>query len=334
VQNRDAITPSGSGSLTGAHSFSSFNPAIGLTYSPSAGFTAYAGYNQGSRAPSAIELGCSDPVNPCRLPNALAGDPPLKQVITHTVEAGVRGKAFGRVSWRAGLSHADNDDDIQFVTDSVSGFGYFKNFGRTRRQGVELGVDSQFGKVSFGANYTYLDATYQSRETVAGGGSSSNSIGPGFQGDITVLPGDHIPLVPQQMFKANAAWEVSSGLSIDADLIAVGGAYARGNENNLHAPDGTYYLGPGKTDPYTVVNLGAEYRPAPRIKLFIQVSNLLDTRYDTAGQLGSTGFTASGAFLARPFSGPSVAGELPGLGSTFYSPGAPRLIWGGVKYSF
>ncbi len=78
VKNRDALLPSGPGSLTGDHTFSRFNPAIGLTWSPNDALTAYVGYNEGSRAPSAIELGCSDPENPCRLPNALAGDPPLK----------------------------------------------------------------------------------------------------------------------------------------------------------------------------------------------------------------------------------------------------------------
>ncbi|MEP7210803.1 MAG: TonB-dependent receptor [Alphaproteobacteria bacterium] len=334
VENRDGITPSGSGSLTGDHTFSRFNPAIGVTYSPSPAFTAYAGYNEGSRAPSAIELGCSDPNNPCRLPNALAGDPPLDQVVTHTIEAGVRGEAFGRLTWNAGLFRAENHDDIMFVSDSVSGFGYFKNFGETRRQGAELGLATQFGPVSLGASYTYLDATYHSEEIVAGEGNSSNDGGPGFEGVITVERGDRIPLVPQQIFKANAHWDATSRLSLDADMIAVGGSYARGNENNEHQPDGLYYLGSGKSGGYAVLNLGAEYRPVESVKLFLQVNNLFDTHYNTAAQLGSTGFTANGAFIARPFAGPVIDGGRPTQGVTFYAPGAPRLLWGGVKFSF
>jgi outer membrane receptor protein involved in Fe transport len=334
VRNRDAITPSGPGSLTGDHSFTSLNPAFGLTYVRSPDLTAYIGFNQGSRAPSAIELGCSDPDSPCRLPNALAGDPPLKQVVARTLEAGLRGKAFGRVKWSAGLFRTDNTDDIQFVADSASGFGYFKNVGQTRRQGVELAADGRLGKVRLGAAYTFLDATYQSRQTVAGGGNSTNSIGPGFDGDIGVAPGDHIPLTPSHIFKANAAWDVFNDLSIDADLIAVGGTYARGNENNRHAPDGLYYLGAGRTDAYAVVNLGAEYRFAGRARVFLQISNLFDARYATAAQLGSTGFTTAGAFLARPFAGPAAGGELPSLGTTFLSPGAPRLLWAGMRYRF
>jgi outer membrane receptor protein involved in Fe transport len=334
VKTSDAITPSGPGSLSGDHDYSRFNPAVGLTWNPAEAFGAYAAYNEGSRAPSAIEIGCSDPENPCRLPNALAGDPPLKQVVTRTVEAGVRGRAFGRLAWRVSAFRAQNDNDIMFVADDVSGFGYFKNFGRTRRQGVELGLDAKVGKVALGASYTYLDATYQSSEIVGGSGNSTNSIGPGFDGVITVQPGDHIPLVPQHVFKANADWAITDRISLNADLQAVSGVYARGNENNQHEPDGVFYLGPGKTNPYAVMNLGAEYRPTRHVKMFLQVNNLFDTHYFTAAQLGATGFNGAGAFVARPFAGPVIDGERPTLGATFYAPGAPRLFWGGVKYSF
>ncbi|MBI1361860.1 MAG: TonB-dependent receptor plug domain-containing protein [Alphaproteobacteria bacterium] len=334
VKTYDSLTPSGPGSLTGNHDFSRFNPAIGVTWSPNDGLTAYAGYNEGSRAPSAIELGCSDPDNPCRLPNALAGDPPLKQVVARTVEAGVRGRGPSGLAWNAGFFRAENSNDIMFVADDISGFGYFRNFGKTRRQGVELGASGEIGAVSLGANYTYLDATYRSAEVVPGQGNSTNDGGPGFEGAIAVSPGDRIPLVPRQIFKANARWEATSRFALEADAIAVDGSYARGNENNQHQPDGVYYLGSGKTGGYAVMNLGADFRPVRSVKLFVQVNNVFDTRYHTAAQLGSTGFTETGAFLSRPFSGPVVDGELPTLGETFYAPGAPRLIWAGVRYSF
>jgi hypothetical protein len=62
----------------------------GSRRSPVSTLNAYASYTQGSRAPTAIELGCADPQNPCSLPNALASDPPLQQVVTGTREAGLR----------------------------------------------------------------------------------------------------------------------------------------------------------------------------------------------------------------------------------------------------
>ena len=92
VRNRDQIEPGGGGgSLDGDHTFSRFNPAAGVTFSPSRDLNVYANYSEGSRAATAIELGCANPDEPCKLPNAMAGDPPLSQVVAKTWEAGVRG---------------------------------------------------------------------------------------------------------------------------------------------------------------------------------------------------------------------------------------------------
>jgi outer membrane receptor protein involved in Fe transport len=203
VRNRDRITPGGgSGSLDGDHRFSRFNPAIGLTWNAAPGLNLYAGYNQGSRTPTAVELGCADPENPCKLPNAMAGDPPLRQVVTKTWEAGVRGKLADKTRWNAGVFRADNDDDILFVADNSAGFGYFRNVGKTRRQGVELGIDSRFGDVTLSANYTYLDATFRSPETLNGEANSSADD----DGNIEIRSGDRIPLIPRHIFKARADW--------------------------------------------------------------------------------------------------------------------------------
>lgn len=334
IDSEDGITPAGEpGSLTASHRFSRFNPALGVTLTPSDAFSVYAGYNEGSRAPSAIELGCADPENPCRLPNAMAGDPPLEQVVTRTLETGVRGVLGGSVSWNVGVFRADNREDIMFVADDTSGFGYFENFGKTRRQGAELGLQARLGAFDLGANYAFIDATYRSEEELLGEGNSSNEEGAGFEGTIDVESGDRIPLTPRHVFKAFAEWRVAPQFSASMDLIAVGGSYARGNENNEHEPDGVFYIGPGKTGGYTVVNLGVEYRPLPALKLFAQVNNVLDREYYTGAQLGSTGFNAAGAFVARPFNGPIVDGERPLLGSTFVAPGAPRAYWIGVRYT-
>ncbi len=136
------------------------------------------------------------------------------------------------------------------------------------------------------------------------------------------------------MAKATLDWEISPGFSVNADAMYVGGAYARGNENNEHEADGVYYLGPGRTGGYTVVNLGAELRPMPALRIFAQVNNVLDHQYYSGSQLGVTGFNSVGDFVARPFGGPVVDGERPLQGSTFYAPGAPRSFWVGVKYTF
>lgn len=335
VHNRDRITPGGgTGSLDSTDRFAKINPALALTWTPSKRFAIDGAIAQTSRAPSAIELGCSDPASPCRLPNALAGDPPLKQVAARTAEGGVQG-AIGAVHWRVGGFRTDSHQDILFVTDSASGYGYFKNFGRTRRQGIDVDLTGTIGPVRLSGHYTYLDATYRSAETVDGSGNNSNDgPAPGFAGNIAIASGDRIPLIPRNVFKAGLGWDPVRWLSLDADMVAVSALYARGNENNADRPDGVYYLGSGRTRPYAVVNFGGEIRPRKRLTLYAQVNNVFDKDYATAAQIAATGFDGAGAFVARPFAAPVIGGERPSLSSTFYAPGAPRSLQIGARLRF
>ncbi len=332
LSNLDRLNPGGgAGSLDGNHSYARLNPAAGVTFNPRRDLNLYAGYSEGSRAPTSIELGCADPNQPCKLPNALAGDPPLDQVVTRTFEAGVRG-THGAVAWSAGFFHADNSDDILFVASEQTGFGYFKNFGKTRRQGIELGLNARKGRLSGGVGYTWLDATFQSEETVDGTGNSTNDSGDGLEGTIDIEPGDRIPLVPQHMFKAFADVQIVPKLSADIDLVAASGVFARGNENNAHEPDGTYYLGPGSTPAYGIVNIGFHYDVNKWLQVIAQFNNVLDRKYYTAAQLQGTGFTAAGNFIARPL--PAVNGEFPVQQATFYAPGAPATYLVGTRVRF
>ena len=333
VNNRDQIhADDDPATLTCDHRFVRVNPAIGLSYSPLDTLNTYAGYSESSRAPTAIELGCANPDQPCKLPNAMAGDPPLNQVVTRTFEVGVRGRN-ARVQWNAGLFNAVNRDDIQFVADDQAGFGYFKNFGKTRRRGLELGAAANAGPLTVSAHYTWLAATYQSSETFDGSSNSSNDSAvagtPGVDGTIAVKPGDRIPLIPRQLFKLSLDYAVTPAFSLNGGIVATSSSIARGNENNGHQSDGVYYLGQGYSAGYVVANLGATLRLSPRWQLIANINNLFDTRYNTAAQLGATGFDASGNYVARPFAGNPDALR----SSTFYAPGAPRFISVSLRYA-
>ncbi|PUA16932.1 TonB-dependent receptor [Glaciimonas sp. PCH181] len=338
IKNSDQIHSDGDpASLSGNHRYARFNPAIGLTYSPIPNLNLYGGYSESSRAPTAIELGCANPDQPCKLPNAMASDPPLNQVVTRTIEAGVRGSIGKTLQWNAGVFSARNKDDILFVADNQSGYGYFKNFGQTKRQGIELGLNKKLGNLDIGGQYTFLDATYQSAETVNGTGNSSNTLAqagsPGQEGNINIKPGDKIPLIPRQMLKLFADYAFSPALTMSAGMVAVAGSLARGNENGQHQPDGKYYLGPGRSAGYAIFNLGGAYRVTPQLQIMAQVNNVFDSRYDTAAQLGPTGFDANGNVSARPFGGSNAAGYAVRQ-STFFAPGAPRLFWIALRYDF
>ena len=327
--NDDRLHAAGmDGSLSSRNTFERFNPAAGVTYTARGGVNLYFSYSEGSRAPTSIELGCADPNQPCKLPNAMAADPPLEQVVTRTMEAGVRGKMESGIAWSAGWFRARNSNDILFVSSTQTGYGYFKNFGETLRQGLELDADWKFRRVTTGLGYTLLDATYQSRETLSGGSNSSG----GSDGVIAVQPGDRIPLAPRHSAKAFVDLHVTTRLTFDAGMVAVSNSQARGNENGLHQQDGKYFLGPGGSPGYAVVNLGVRYRLTRHVLLLAQIGNLTDRHYFTAAQLGPSGFTAQETYVARPF--PAVNGNYAIQHTTFYAPGAPRMVWGGVRFRF
>lgn len=319
VSNQDRLTPAaGLGSLTGTDTFTRFNPAAGVTFNASPSVNLYAGYSEGSRAPTSIELGCADPSAPCKLPNALAGDPPLAQVVTRTWEGGVRGR-HNALTWNAGVFRGTNANDLLFVASTQTGFGYFKNFGETRRQGLELSATARVDRLTFGGGYSLLDATYQTAETLGGESNSSNE-----GGVIQIRAGDRIPLIPRQTLKLYADVRATARLSFDVDLMAASGSIARGNENGAHRPDGLYYVGPGSTPAYAVLNAGLRYSLTKKLELIVHVNNVFDTHYYSAAQLGPSAFTEAGTFVARPL--PPVGGVFPLVRSTFYAPGAP-VTW-------
>src|SRR5262249_8087324 len=134
--------------LNSSNRYQRFNPVIGATYKFSPNLTAYAGYSEANRAPTPLELGCSDPTHPCMIDNFLVSDPPLKQVVSHTVEAGLRGKfgdtpKTGLATWSLGMFRTQSDDDIiNVVASNVPfGLGFFQNAGTTLRQGIEAKFD-------------------------------------------------------------------------------------------------------------------------------------------------------------------------------------------------
>jgi outer membrane receptor protein involved in Fe transport len=349
VNNVDRLPPGfastegsdgGRASLNGSYVYQRFNPAAGLTYTPTSFASLYFSYSESSRAPSTTELGCSNPNDPCNLPNALVSDPPLKQVVTRTLEAGVRSAGEGNLRWSAGWFRGQNYDDLLFVASEQTGFGYFTNFGKTRRTGAEASLSGRISHFTLRGGYTFLNATYQSPQVIDGGSNSANeSALMGYYGvddNINIVPGDRIPLIPQHMFKASANYDPTPKLDVDLDFLAVSSSYARGNENNLDKPDGIYYLGPGTSPGYGVVNLGARYRLFRHLEAFVRINNLLNHRYYTAAQLGPSPYDNNGNFIARPFAPIRGGGDgnYPIRTTTFFAPGAPIDVFGGLKFIF
>jgi iron complex outermembrane receptor protein len=268
------------GPLSSDNRFQRFNPVVGATYKLFPNLTAYAGYSEANRAPTPLELGCADPAHPCLIDNFLVSDPPLKQVVSHTIEGGLRGTfdfgASGHLRWNAGLFHTVNTDDIINVSSSVVlGQGYFLNAGKTLRQGVEAGIKYEANPWSAYANYTFVDATYQTAMTL----QSPNNPSANGNGDIFVTPGDHLPSTPQHRFKAGVEYTVADVWKIGFDVNAVGSQYLTGDQSNQQP----------KIPPYAYVNLHGSYQFSKNVELFANVQNLLNQHYYTTGSFFGTG---------------------------------------------
>jgi iron complex outermembrane recepter protein len=302
--------------LTGNNRFSRFNPAIGATYKILPSLTAYAGYSEGNRVPTPSEIECSNPAQPCLLPSSLASDPPtLKQVVSRTYEVGLRGGFTaptvvpGRFTWHLGLFRTDLSDDIFGVATSIS-TGFFENVGSTRRQGIESSLTYRDERWSVYANYSFVDATFQSPLTLP---SPSNPFADA-NGNIQVAPGDRLPGIPQHQLKVGADYHVTPQWIIGATLAYFSDQFFRGDESNQNPAL------PG----YEVVSLHSSYSFTKNFEIFANIQNLFDSHYNTFGAFGDpTGVNA-----------PGVPTDGVGVDNRFVTPAAPISIFGGVRLHF
>jgi outer membrane receptor protein involved in Fe transport len=324
VDNKDGLIAKGDPeSLTEDFTFNRFNPAIGLSITPNKNTSIYGSYNEGSRAPTAIELGCAfqdldgDGIGdtPCRLPNAMAGDPPLEQVVSKTFETGIRGTFGNNLGYSASIYRSQNSNDIQFISSNPgTGAGNFLNVGKTRRQGLDLGLNGQLGsKFNWNIGYSYVKATYESAFKIA---SQVNSSAVG--NEIQVESGDELPGIPNHQLKFRGEWLATPNWVIGTNILVFSDQYSFGNENNEHQGEGA------KVSGYTVVNLDTRYKFGNTgWQLFGRVNNLFDKEYYSAGMLGENFFDATGAFN-------NGNDEF----SFLVAPGAPLAGWLGVRYEF
>jgi outer membrane receptor protein involved in Fe transport len=293
--------------LNGRHSFSRFNPAAGITYQWSPEVNFYGGYSESTRAPTPVELTCADEEAPCKLPNQFLADPPLKQVVAKSWEGGFRGvlgDAGERTNWHVGLFRTTNVDDILFQTTggASSNEGFYANVGDTRRQGLEASLSGLLfdKRLSWYANYTYLDATYLTTFQE----NSANHPDADEDGLITVHKGDEIPSLPRNSFKIGGDFKVWQRLSVGGDMVANSGQYMRTDEANLLP----------KVPGYAVFNLRAVYVFNEHFSVFGRIDNVFDRKYYTFGILGEPDE------VFPDFEDPR-----------FYSPAQPRAAWVGVR---
>jgi outer membrane receptor protein involved in Fe transport len=298
--------------LNGSQTYDRFNPIIGGTYKITPELTAYASYAEANRTPTPLELGCADPAHPCVIAAFLVSDPPLQQVVSHTVEAGLRGTKelkIGTLNWKLGAYRTRNDNDILAIPSPVlQGFGFFQNVGSTRRQGIEAEVNIQSSTLQLYASYALVDARFLNALELA-----SNSPFADANGNIQVVPGDRIPAIPRNRVKAGIDYSITDKLKIGGDAIFVGSQYFVGDDSNQAT----------RLPSYTVFNVHASYQVDKNFQIYGRVDNLLDNRYATYGTFFDVNAIPNFANGGAQFTD-----------ARSVSPARPRAFYAGMRVTF
>lgn len=371
--------------------YRSLNPSFGASWLPRENLNLYANWSKGARTPSVIELGCAydgtlvndqgevyDPHNPnhdmrqfvprslagnagvCTLPSTLSGDPYLPQVVSYSSELGVRGKLAEGIDWNFAVYRTNLKDDIYFVSLSPER-SFFQTIGKTRREGVEMGITGSAGRSDFRLNYAMTSATFQTDAKLASQHNSSAGNDATIEGErtfeqIQVKPGNRMPGVPLHNVNASFGYRLTDNWRIGMTMIAHSWSYVRGNENNGHQagsnpgqldfrfnPDtgltekvlipGKPWLYAGKVPGYAVFNLQTAYKFGHGLTLTAQINNLFDRQYYTAGRLGINPFTTSSTGAPIGASGWNY-NATEWQSTNLIAPGAPRGIWVAMSYEF
>lgn len=365
-------------------SYYSLNPSLGATWQAKENLNLYANWAQGTRTPSVVELGCALDKTPmrygtdqngnaifmprsvvlgrsCQLPSGLSGDPYLPQVRAETFDVGARGRWSESLEWNLGYYRTELKNDIYMVT-YFGNQNFFDSIGKTRRQGIEMGLKGELGKARFGLNYALTDAKFRSTFVTGGDANSSATIpivikgtDDTTSGEITVKPGDRIPGVSLHNLNANISYDITPDWTVSLGAVMHSWSYLRGNENNEHRPGvarpviiptydangvatgyQTVYRqpssNPGKIPGYTVFNFQTSYRLNKEWTATVLVNNLFDKEYFSAGRLGVNPFSPSINGAIGPDGYNHNSGDW--LSTNFVAPGAPRGIWFSLNWHF
>lgn len=237
------ITP-GNGDDSGDASYHKWLPAGSLKYALTDAWNVYLSARRGFETPTINELSY-------RSDNQSGLNFGLKPSTNDTVEIGSKTR-IGNGLFTAALFQTNTDNEI-VVDSSSGGRTSYKNAGKTRRQGMELGLDQQFGESwRLKAAWTWLDATYRTNVC-----------------DDASCNGNRIPGIARNMGYASFGYQPEQGWYAGSDIRYMSDIMAN-DENTAKAPS------------WTVVGLTTGYKWSygrMDMDLFGRIDNLFDREY-------------------------------------------------------
>ncbi|HBS5634171.1 TPA: TonB-dependent receptor [Klebsiella pneumoniae] len=234
----------GNGDDSGNASYHKWLPAGSLKYALTDAWNVYLSAGRGFETPTINELSY-------RSDNQSGLNFGLKPSTNDTVEIGSKTR-IGNGLFTAALFQTNTDNEI-VVDSSSGGRTSYKNAGKTRRQGMELGLDQQFGESwRLKAAWTWLDATYRTNVC-----------------DDASCNGNRIPGIARNMGYASFGYQPEQGWYAGSDIRYMSDIMAN-DENTAKAPS------------WTVVGLTTGYKWSygrMDMDLFGRIDNLFDREY-------------------------------------------------------
>jgi len=293
----------GRADASGSPAFRRVDPLVGLNYNLTRAHGIYLSWSQGFRAPALLELTCAGPAAICPgLQAGTAPDPPLNPVRATNYEIGLRTRPFPWLSGQVSVYRTDVSDDIFSVSPTGTTGVYFQNIGRTRRQGLELGVHGKpLRWLAADLTYALTDARFLEDVVLATPRRTATCDGAACTEQVR--SGSEFPLVPRHRGHAEIEVQLAEWLSLSLAGTYVGPQYLRGDEENAAA----------QLDGYFTMEGGIRVSAAGFVA-WTRFANLLGTQYSSFGTFAPNA-------------------RLPGAPvEPFLTPGRPFQVFAGVSY--
>jgi outer membrane receptor protein involved in Fe transport len=252
-----------------------------------------------------MELGCADKTVGCVLPTGLQADPYLKQVVSQTIEAGMRWKNDLGYNLSLSAYRTINKDDIVFLLSNTSGLGYFDNFGKTQYVGVDINANKSWGAWQLNTTYSYIQATYESSGELLGVDNR----------EMDITPGTRMAGIPLHKLKMHLDWSATEKWKLGTSMIVSSSIVTQGNEDG-NITDGV--SGNAKVKGYAIFNLNTNYTVQKGFEVFGKIDNVFNRRYETYAMMGENNlYSSTDQTLSK-----------------FVAPGAPRTYMAGLRLKF
>lgn len=175
----------------------------------------------------------------------------LKAETVDTFEIGLRDYVLGSFI-TASAFITDTKDEIVLLESGVTNPAIkrwqYKNIGKTRRMGFELGAEQKFGKLSLSESFTYVDAKVKIGNDKA-----------------QILNGDRIPLTPKTKLTLGAKYNFTDRFSMAVTYVYTGNREIRemtGKDKSLKFTVPSYgvidAVATYKTDDYSTFRVGGK----------------------------------------------------------------------------